>query len=289
MISTGGYLIMTLNWQEYCISLAPKIKARFKQMMGFEPNLENPKRFTEKLEWLKVYDSTFLKTYCADKITAREYVEDKLGKDISIPLLGVYDKFDDIDFSKLPRDYIMKTNHGSHTNIIVRNGNLNKPLARQKFNEWLSKDWSWWGYEMFYKPIPRKIIIEQFMSDGNVALTDYKFLCFNGTPIYCQAITDRGTNNMALNYYDMNWTPCKEISRLDLPANYNKIDKKPETFELMKEYATILSKDFKFVRVDFYEIDTKVYFGELTFIPAASYVKYKNPKTDFELGDLLKL
>lgn len=289
MISTGGCLNMTLKWNEYCISLTPKIKARFKQMMGFEPNLENPKRLTEKLEWLKVYDSTFLKTYCADKITAREYVEDKLGKDISIPLLGVYNKFDDIDFSKLPKDYIMKTNHGSHTNIIVRNGNINKTLARQKFNEWLSKDWSWWGYEMFYKPIPRKIIIEEFMSDGNVALTDYKFLCFNGMPIYCQAITDRGTNNMALNYYDMNWRPCKEISRLDLPANYNKIDKKPETFELMKEYATKLSKDFKFVRVDFYEIDAKVYFGELTFIPAASYVKYKNPKTDFELGDLLKL
>ncbi len=277
------------SWKNYCISLIPKMKARFKQMMGREPDLENPKRFTDKLEWLKAYDSTFLKTYCADKITAREYVKEKLGKDISIPLIGIYDKFNDIDFSKLPKDYIMKTNHGSHTNIIVRNGNLNKNLAKQKFNEWLSKDWSWWGYEMFYKPIPRKIIIEKFMSDGNAALTDYKFLCFNGKPFYCQAITDRGTNKMALNYYDMNWNPCKEISRLDLPANYNKINAKPKTFEQMKEYATILSKDFKFVRVDFYEIEGKIYFGELTFIPAASYLKYKDPNTDYEFGNLLKL
>lgn len=265
------------------------MKARFKQMMGREPDLANPKRFTDKLEWLKAYDSTFLKTYCADKITAREYVKEKIGKDISIPLIAIYDKFNDIDFSKLPNDYVMKTNHGSHTNIIVNNGNLNKNSARHKFNEWLSKDWTWWGYEMFYKPIPRKIIIEKFMSDGNVALTDYKFLCFNGTPMYCQAITDRGTKHMALNYYDMNWTPCKDISRLDLQANYNKLIQTPKTFSKMKEYATILSKDFKFVRVDFYEIDGNVYFGELTFLPAASYLKYKNPSTDFEFGKMLKL
>lgn len=280
---------MADRWEKYCISLIPKMKARFKEMMGREPDLENPKRFTDKLEWLKAYDSTFLKTYCADKITAREYVKEKIGKDISIPLIGIYDKFDDIDFSKVPKDYVMKTNHGSHTNIIVKNGNINKNSARQKFNEWLSNDWTWWGYEMFYKPIPRKIIIENFMTDGNVALTDYKFLCFNGTPRYCQAMTDRGTNHMVVNYYDMNWQPCKDISRLDLPANYNKINEKPKTFEEMKEYASVLSKDFKFVRVDFYEIDEKVYFGELTFIPAASYLKYKNKKTDFELGDLLKL
>lgn len=277
------------NWEKYCKSLIPKMKARFKKMMGFEPNLKNPKRFTEKLEWLKIYDSTFLKTYCADKVTVRNYIKDKLGKDISIPLIGVYNKFDDIDFSKLPKDYIMKTNHGSHTNIIVRNGNINKKVAKQKFNEWLSKDWSWWGYEMFYKSIPKKIIIEKFMSDGNVALIDYKFLCFNGKPIYCQAITDRGTKKMALNYYDMNWQPCIDISRIDLPANYNKINEKPKTFEQMKEYATILSQDFKFVRVDFYEIDEKVYFGELTFIPAAAYIKYKNPQTDLILGKMLKL
>ena len=280
---------MADSWENYCISLIPKMKARFKKMMGRVPDLEDPKRFTDKLEWLKAHDSTFLKTYCADKITAREYVKKKLGKDISIPLIGIYDKFDDIDFSKLPKDYVMKTNHGSHTNIIVKNGKLNKNIARQKFNEWLGKDWSWWGYEMFYKPIPRKIIIEKFMTDGNVALTDYKFLCFNGRPSYCQAITDRGTNHMALNYYDMNWEPCKDISRLDLPSNYNKINEKPKTFEKMRKYAAALSKDFKFVRVDFYEIDRHAYFGELTFIPAAAYIKYKNDKTDFDFGNCLHL
>ena len=277
------------SWTGYCVSLIPKIKARFKQMMGFEPNIDHPERFTEKLEWLKVYDNSFLKTYCADKVTAREYVRGKLGKDISIPVIGVYDKFDDIDFTKLPKDYVMKTNHGSHTNIIVRNGLLNQAVARKQINDWLSKDWSWWGYEMFYKLIPRKIIIEKFVSDGNAALTDYKFLCFNGKPMYCQVITGRGSDAMSLNYYDMDWTPCTGISRLDLPANYATLYKRPKTFDQMKEYASMLSNDFKFVRVDFYEIEGEVYFGELTFIPAASYIKYKNDATDFEFGRLLHL
>ena len=277
------------SWKDYCISMIPKMKARFKQMMGREPDLENPKRLTDKLEWLKAYDSTFLKTYCADKILVRDYVKEKLGKDISIPLLGTYDKFDDIDFNKLPKDYVMKTNHGSHTNIIVRNSQINKANAKRQFNEWLSKDWSWWGYEMHYVPIKRRILIEPFMSDGNPDLIDYKFICFNGKPTYCQVIADRHSAKKHLNWYDMNWEPCKNISRKDFPANYNLKHEVPKTFEEMKEYAAKLSEDFKFVRVDFYEINRKVYFGELTFIPGAAYIKYTDDKVDFMLGEMLKL
>lgn len=277
---------MADKWTDYCISLIPKIKARFKQMMGFEPNIENPKRFTEKLEWLKVYDSTFLKTYCADKITAREYVKEKLGVDISIPLIRVYDKFDDIDFSKLPKDYIMKTNHGSHTNIIVRNGNLNKNFARQKFNEWLSKDWSWWGYELHYKPIPRKIIIEKFMENPGNSLVDYKFWCFNGEPKFFTINGDNGHGG--INHYDFHGN-LLDISRKDYPADKNRKWYMPKNLEKMREYATKLSKDFKFVRVDFYEIDGKVYFGEMTFVPGAAYIKWQNPNTDFDLGKMICL
>jgi len=277
------------KWLEYCKSLIPNIKERYKQMMGFYPDIENPKRFTEKLEWLKVYDSTFLKTYCADKITVREYVKNKIGEDISIPIIGIYDKFDDIDFSKLPKDYVIKTNHGSHTNIVVKNGNIDKTKARNKFNEWLSKDWSWWGYELCYSLIPRKIFIEKYMSDGNKDLLDYKFLCFNGKPMFCQIISDRNNSNKHLNYYDMNWNQCTEISRLDFKANYSISHKEPYTFKTMKSYAEILSRDFKFVRVDFYEINNKVYFGELTFYPGASYIKYKDDKTDFYFGSMLNL
>ena len=129
---------MDKAWLDYCKSFIPQIKARHKQMLGRECNLENPQRLTDKLEWLKVYDSTFLKTYCSDKLTARKYVAAKLGKDISIPVLGVYDKFDDIDFSKLPKDYVIKTNHGSHTNIIVRHGKIDKVKAKKQFDGYVT-------------------------------------------------------------------------------------------------------------------------------------------------------
>lgn len=280
---------MANNWLDYCKTFIPKIKVRHKEMLGRECNLDNPRRFTDKLEWLKVYDSTFLKTYCSDKLTARKYVAAQLGKDISIPVIGVYDKFDDIDFSKLPQNYVIKTNHGSHTNVIVRNGKIDKVKAKSKFDSWMSTDWSWYGYELNYIPIPRKIFIEPFMSDGHPDLIDYKFLCFNGMPSYCQVISDRHGKHKRLNYLDRSWQPAYDISRTDFPADYTRIDIPPKTITDMWKYAAALSSDFKFVRVDFYEIDGQCYFGELTFIPAAAYIKYTNDITDYKFGDLLSL
>jgi len=280
---------MENNWKEYCISQIPKLKSIWKREMHSELNLDSPKTITEKIQWLKIYDSTFLKTYCSDKITVRDYCKQKLGEDYFIPILGIYKNFDEIDFTKLPNDYVIKTNHGSHTNIIVRNGNLNKNYAKQKFNEWLSKDWTWWGLELAYKPIPRKIFIEQYMNDGHDELIDYKFLCFNGEPKYCQVISERNKSSQHLNYYDMDFNACKDFSRIDFPANYNEPDVKPANWEKMKEFAKKLSEDFKFVRVDFYEIKGKLYISELTFFPYAGFIKYKHPDTDRFFGDLLTL
>lgn len=280
---------MTNNWKEFCKSFIPKVKQRHQQMLGRPVDLVNPLRFTDKLEWLKIYDSTFLKSLCADKYLARKYVANKIGHDISIPVLGVYDSFNSIDFSKLPQNYVLKTNHGSHTNIIVRGGNINKQSAELNFNNWMSKDWSWWGYELHYIPIKRKIIAEEYKNDGNCELTDYKFLCFNGKPLYCQVIADRHTNRQHLNYYNMKWESQETISRNDFPANYNITHKPPKQFDKMIEYASKLSLDFKFVRVDFYEIDEEIYFGELTFIPGAAYFTYQQDSTDYAFGKLLSL
>lgn len=280
---------MDNEWLDYCKTFIQKIKARHKQMLGRECNLDNPQRLTDKLEWLKVYDSTFLKTYCSDKLSARKYVAAKLGKDISIPVLGVYDKFDEIDFGKLPNDYVIKTNHGSHTNIIVRNGKIDKTKAKKQFDAWMSKDWSWWGYEFNYTLIPRKIFIEPFMNDGHADLVDYKFICFNGNPSFCQVISDRHGEQKRLNYLNRNWEPVTFLSRVDFPANYSIKDTKPVSLNDMWHYAAKLSSDFKFVRVDFYEINGQCYFGELTFIPAAAYIQYVNDETDFYLGKYLTL
>lgn len=277
------------EWIEFCEKQIQELKNIYKKQTGKDLDLSNCKTLTEKIQWLKIYDSNQLKIKCSDKILVREYRKSKLGVDLFIPIIGVWNSFDEIDFKKLPNDYVLKTNHGSHTNIIVKNNNINKIIAKKKFDEWLSKDWSWWGKEMAYYPIKRKIFAEQFVKDKNKGeLTDYKFLCFNGEPKYCQVINNRGEKSFHLNYYDMDFK-FVDISITDVQNDKNSMDSVPKSFEKMKEYARILAQDFNFVRVDFYEINDKPYLSELTFFPAAGFQQYKNPETDLFLGNMLKL
>ena len=273
-----------MTFQEWCISQKDKVKNQFKQIMGYEPNLDNPKTFCEKLNWLKIYDSTFLKTYCADKLLVRDYVKSKLGVDLSIPVLGVYDKFEEIDFSKLPKNYVIKCNHGSGMNIIVKDGKVNKQEVKQKLDRWLKTDYLHL-YEFFYKPIQKKIFIEEYKDNGIDGLIDYKFWCFNGEPKFYGV--NAGHGHGAINYYDLNNKPFY-IQRADYPPNNAAQWKVPEQFNTMVEYSKKLSEVFKFVRVDFYEINGKIYLGELTFIPGGGYIKYKG-NGDEEIGKMLDL
>lgn len=278
-----------MSFQEWCISQKDKVKQQFRQIMGYNLDLENPKTISEKLNWLKIYDSTFLKTLCSDKLKVREYVKDKIGKDLFLPVFGVYDKFEQIDFSKLPSNYVIKCNHGSGMNIIVKNGKIDKADAKRKIDKWMQTDYLHL-LEFSYKPIQKKIFIEQYAENlGKVALTDYKFSCFNGEPKFCQVINDRFTNHLHFNYYDINFNQMLDISRNDHPANYVLKDEKPKNWELMIQYAKKLSEDFKFVRIDFYEINDKVYISELTFYPNGGYLKYKNKDTEQKIGTLLCL
>lgn len=275
-----------MDWKEYCLS-----KKEDLQKMFPNENIDNPKTLSEKLQWLKIYDSTYLKAFCADKITVRDYCKKKLGIDLCIPLLKIYNKPEEIEWNILPNQFVIKCNHGSAMNIIVKDkktvkkDNINKTL-----NKWLSIKYGDLSYELFYNLIKPKIIIEPYLEDKeNGALTDYKFLCFNGEIKYMQVVNDRGTNKLHFNYYTPDFIPMTDVSWNAHPADYSKIDKKPINFELMKEYATKLCKDFKLVRVDFYEINKKVYLGELTFIPASGRLTYKNPKTNLEFGRMLNL
>lgn len=258
---------------------------------GYKFNIDNPKTIQEKIQWLKIYDSTSLKTKCADKIKIHEYCKEKLGKDICIPIIKIYNSINEISIKDLPKQFVIKCNHGCHYNIIVKNKDmLNINEVKRKLNVWLSRDFAYWyGYEMHYSNINRKAFVEKYMNDGHEDLIDYKFLCFNGKPTYCQIISDRGNKEFKrLNYYDMNFN-FVDICRLEFPNNPKILDKKPKNFEVMKEYAKKLSEDFKFVRVDFYEINGQVYLGELTFTPGSGYIKYKNPNDGLKLGNLLQL
>lgn len=277
---------MTANWNEFCLSFIPKVKSRHRQMLGRECDLDNPKRLTDKLEWLKIYDSNMLKTYCADKILLRKYARWILGRDICFPILGIYDKFSDINFNNLPANYIMKTNHGSHTNIIVKDHHININTAESKFADWMSKDWSWWGYELHYIPIKRKIFIEPLMANDAAGLNDYKFWCFNGEPRFFTI--NSGRPHAGIRYFNMDCSVMNVVNT-GAPPDPSETLSIPYTFNEMVAHSRQLSKPFKFVRVDFYEIDRKCYLGEMTFIPGAAYIRYDPDAADVEFGEFLTL
>ena len=258
---------------------------------GVKINLDNPKTIQDKINWLKLYDSTPLKTKCADKVLVHEYCKEKLGEDICIPIIKTYDKAEAIKWDELPDKFVIKCNHGSGMNIIVRDKKkLDKGAARAKLAKWMKHDFSFDnGYEMHYHNIKRKILVEQFMDDGHKELVDFKIFCFNGEPKMCLVIGNRGEKKDDYrNYYDMDFN-YMNLSKTKHKSNPKMKDKKPENFELMKEYARKLSEDFKFVRVDFYEIGGKVYLGELTFTPAAGLFNYTDKKKEIEIGNLLDL
>lgn len=230
------------------------------------------------------------KTLCADKIKVHEYCKTVLGKDICIPIIRIYNSIDEINLSVLPQSFVIKANHGCGYNLIVKNKSaIDENYVKMLASKWINDDFSRYQHEMQYKLIPHKIFAEQFMFDGHAdSLTDYKFLCFNGKPTYCQVINDRHNSKRRLNYYDMDFN-FVDICRLEFPNNKQQLDSKPKKWEEMKSIAQKLSSNFDFVRVDLYEINGVVYLGEMTFTPGAGLIRYKNPNDDIRLGKLLKL
>lgn len=269
----------------------PEIMARgFQKRRGRPLDFDNPKTFTEKLKWLILFDATPLKSRLADKYAVRSWIAEKIGDEYLIPLLGVWSDFDEINFDALPNQFVLKCNHGSGMNIICRDKEkFNKRQARERLTAWLATDFSVVSLEPHYTRIDRKIIAEKFMANGDAKdLTDYKFSCFNGRVNHCKVMTGRTTDER-IDYFDMNWQPMN-IERREHPRSDNpeKIPK-PKNFELMKELAAKLAEGFAFVRVDFYEIEGKVYFGEMTFTSFAGNQRYKTEGTDELFGELLKL
>ena len=266
------------------------IEQRYQNIFGKKLDWNNLQTWSEKMHRVMLEDSTPLKTRLADKFLVRSYIEEKIGAEYLIPLLGVWEKFDDIDFENLPDKFALKCNHGSGMNIICRDkSNFDFENAREKINAWLSIDYGTATFELHYKDIKKKIIAEKFMTDGkNFDLTDYKFYCFNGKPMYCQIETNRSFE-LCIDYFDMNFNRMN-FERSDHPDSPNPEKfRKPKNFKLMKKLAEKLSKEFIFVRVDFYEIEGKVYAGELTFVPGAAGFKFKSEGTDELWGSLMTL
>ena len=256
---------------------------------GLNLDLDNPKTIQDKINWMKLYDSTPLKTRCADKIQIHDYCKEKIGVDLCIPILHIYNKVEDIKWNELPNRFVMKCNHGSGMNIIVKDkSKLNIQEAEKKLRRFMADDFAFHvGYEMHYHDIPHKIFVEEYKEDENQkdSLYDYKFWCFNGEPKFMTISDGFGHGNMS--FYDMNFNKS-DLSRTDFTPIKKEMNK-PKNFDLMVEYSKKLSEDFKFVRVDFYEVSGQLYLGELTFTPGAGFFKYRNREDDKRLGNWIKL
>lgn len=273
-----------MNWKDYCLSKLELAKSLYKRIMHKDFDWTHPKTFTEKIWWMKIYDSTLLKSFCADKINLHDYSIQKLGKDICIPIIKVYDKPEEINYNELPNSFVIKCNHGSGYNIIVKDKNkINKYEVERKLKKWMSEDYTYvYDCELHYHLIKRKIFIEEYKEN----LDDIKIFCFNGVPKFCQV--DRHFQEHRMNFYDLNWNYIPWISRAAYPSNPNIKDKKPEQLNEMIELAKKLSKDFKFVRIDLYPRKEGIFIGELTFTPGGGRQKYIGDG-DKRIGEMLDL
>ena len=263
----------------------------FCKRAGVTLNLNHPTTIQDKLAWMNIHDEDLLKPSCADKLNVKNYVSSLISDDVYPRTLATAFTPEDINWKKLPANCIIKCNHGCGMNIKV-SAFTEQVIATiiPTLNRWMSIDYAFAsGFEAHYHDIKHMVFAEELIGDGKQALIDYKFLCFNGEPKFMQVITGRNTKQMRMNYYDMDMQPCKGISRTDIRADYSQQDVLPTQFDTMKEYARKLSEPFKFVRVDFYEVDGRVYLGEMTFTPAACGFRYVNPKDDQRIGSYLEL
>lgn len=251
-------------------------------------HLKHPRTFNEKIQWLKLNDHNPMYCTMVDKYEAKNYVASRIGEQYIIPTLGVWDHFDDIDFSLLPDQFVLKCTHDSAGLVIVKDkSKLDIQAARRKINRSLNKNFYYIGREWQYKNIKPRVIAEAYMEDHTVhELRDYKWLCFNGEPKVLFVAANRGNGHPTIDYFD------SEYRHLDLVKHYPNSEKelkKPQTFDEMIEKARILSTDMAHIRVDFYEVDGKMYFGELTFYTGSGFSPYKPEKWDELFGSWIDL
>ena len=251
------------------------------------PNLKNPQTFNEKTTWLKLndYNNNDLVSKCADKYGVREYVKSKGCDEILNEFYGVYNDFDEIDFDKLPNEFVIKCTHGCAYNIIVDSKNkFDKNIARKKIRRWKKEKYGYATSELHYTKIEPKIIIEKYLCDKNGKMPiDYKFYCVNGK-VECILVCSERDEKLKLSYYDLNWNRMPYEKR---SWSSEKDIKKPKNLKKMVDYAERLSRYFPFVRVDLYNDNGKIIFGELTFTPACSCAPYYNEDGNKKLGELL--
>lgn len=260
----------------------------YRRVFNKKLDLKNPKGYNEKLFWMKLYDHRPEYTTMVDKYAVKKYVADIIGAEYIIPTIGVWNKPEDIEWDKLPNQFVLKCTHDSGGLVICRDKEkLDIQSAMKKLRKSLKTNYYKAGREWPYKNVPRRIIAEKYMEDKSVGeLPDYKFFCFDGVVKALFIGTERGTGDVKFDYYDA------DFNHLDLVQIHPMSGKdlsKPQHFEKMKELASELSKGLPQVRVDFYNINGNIYFGELTFFHHGAVIPFHPESWDYTFGSWINL
>ena len=255
--------------------------------LGKGLNLKTPRTFNEKQQWLKLYNRKPEYTAMVDKYEAKLHIASIVGEEYVIPTLGVWDRFEDIDFDVLPNQFVLKCTHDSGCFILCRDkSKLDLAAAEKKIKKSLDVNYFFHGREWPYKNVKPRIIAEEYVEDtANDALTDYKFYCFHGTPKIMYISKDHGKEPFT-DFFDMEFNHLPIIIQ---DPNAEVMPRRPEQFDRMKQFAEILSRNIPFLRVDFYEVSGKLYVGELTFFDGSGFELVEPKEWDEQMGAWIKL
>lgn len=266
------------------------LQLKFRQRMGKWPDLDHPHTFNEKLQWLKLHDRKLIYSTMVDKYEAKKYVAEIIGEEHIIPTFGVWSRFGDIDFASLPNQFVLKCTHDSGGLYIVRDkATMDFNFAREKITRSMKNNYYWHGREWAYKSVKPRIIAEQYMEDNRSdKLIDYKFYCFNGVARFLYVSYGLEDHKTArLSFVSLEWEKMP-FWRADY-EQFAVLPPRPQKLNEMIEFAKALSIGIPFVRVDFYEINGQVYFGELTLYPGIGMNRFTPKEYDRIIGDYLEL
>ena len=287
----ADFFIKLLRNLNFLFSDKIYLQLMFRCKMGYKLDLSNPKSFSEKIQWLKLNNRNPLYTTLVDKYAVKDYVAKRIGKEHIIPILGMWNSAEQIDFDSLPNKFVLKTTNGGGGSVLVCKNKLTldreasiKKLGMQLKQRSIYKTYREWPY----KNVPPRIIAEKYMEDENGELNDYKFFCFNGKPQYCQVIRDRFTKE-TIDFYDLEWNHMPFVGLNPVVENGINPVEKPRCLKALIEACENLSKGIPFVRVDFFVINNQFYFGEMTFYPASGLGAFRPMEWNYRLGDLIKL
>ena len=271
----------------------PYLKIIYRLNMGHRLDLKHPRTFTEKIQWLKLYNRKPEYTTMVDKVAAKDYVAERLGKEYVIPMLGVWERPEYIDWDALPDKFVLKTNHsGGNTGVVIckDKSTFDREKAIQKLNRSLKADVYRNLREWPYKNVPRKVFAEQYIDPApNVKdLPDYKWFCFGGEPRFCQVIQDRNTVE-TIDFFDAEWNHQDFVGLNPAARPASVCPERPKDLETQVRIAREMSKNCPFSRIDLYSVSDATYFGEVTFYPASGFGKFKPTQYDEILGEMLRL